>query len=187
MSTVAVRTAIVNTIRTALGATAKHVGAHSGRFDAGELARVSVNAPAVFISALAQSGINNSNGSSSATVSWAAFVVTTNVPQVPRDVSALLVVDILKRVIPDNRWGLEEEAESLPKNIQAQNLFSADIDARGVAMWALSWQQDIADATDINTLFNELSDFLRMDTTTDVDPAQGQEPELVQTVELPPT
>lgn len=181
MSTVSVRTAIVNTIRTALGAGVKHVASHSGRFSAGELARVAVNAPAVFIAVLAQSNINSQSGSDSATVSFAAFVVTKDSPNPPRDVSALAVVDALKHIIPENRWGLTDEAEGVPKNIQAQNLFSADIDTKGVAMWALSWQQDIANTADITTLV----DFLRLDTTTDVDPAQVQEPVLIQTIELP--
>lgn len=183
MSTVSVRTAIVDTIRTALGAGVKHVAAHSGRFSSSELGRVSAKAPAVFIAALAQSNINSRNGSDTATVSWAAFVVTRDFPNLPRDVSALAVVDALKHIIPENRWGLTDEAEGTPKNIQAQNLFSADIDTKGVAMWALSWQQDIADTSALDV--NALANFLRMDTTTDVDPAQAQEPALIQTIELP--
>lgn len=183
MSTVTVRTAIVDTIRTGLGASALHVASHAGRFSVAELMKISAKAPAVLVSALAMNNIKSWNGSVSATVSWAAFVVVKDTPTAPRDQVALLVIDKLKKIIPENQWGLTDEVQGDPREIRAQNLFSAEVDAKGMAMWALSWSQDIADSLGANT--STLDDFLRMDTTTDVDPEQTQEPGLVQTIELP--
>lgn len=181
MNLIEIRQAIVDTVKDALP-TLRTIETHGGRFDAGELARVSARAPAVFVAAMRLGRIEARQGSVLADVNWAMFVVTKDEPAVHRDAAALLIVNALTGVVSSARWDIAASTDT-PKDITAQNLFSAAFDQRGVACWALSWTQrmSILHHTDESTLDRLLQIF----TTTDIDPNQGDEPPLLDSIDFP--
>lgn len=175
MSVIALRTAIVDELKTKLASAVKTVEGHGGRFDAKELMRVSAKAPAVFVAAMLLSEITRRHSETTATISWAVFVVAKDQPNnVTRDVVALTIAEAIGKIVPDNRWGLDGQCEGTPTSIRAQNMFSAEIDAKGVAMWGLSWQQKMVIAAGDDT--STLDDLLAILTATDLDPSQDDEP-----------
>lgn len=164
MSIETVRTAIVNTIAAKTTAL-KTCEAHPGRFDLVEIKRVAANAPAVFVAALATGKQESSNGGVQAPVSFAAFIVTKDQPQITRDSLVLEIVSTLLVLTDSNDWGSTDVVED-PTNIRGQNLYSASIDKNGIAMWAITWQQKIilGNATDVSAL----DDFLRANGTAKI-------------------
>ncbi|MDH5185173.1 MAG: DUF1834 family protein [Gammaproteobacteria bacterium] len=140
MTLLELRAAIVANIKAAFP-TLKTCDGHAGRFDLTELKRISTRAPAVYVACLAI-GSAEENGDISAEISWAAYVITRDEPTVKRDESALAIVHALIAHIPGNRWELDD-AETRPVAIRAQNLYSASIDKQGIAMWAITWRQQM--------------------------------------------
>jgi len=116
---------------------------HAGRFDLAELRRVAAKTPAVFIACL---GVRESkmieSGECDADLVMAAFVVTADVKGLPRDVAALNIIEFLLMYIPGKQWGLEGKAFQA-RDVQAQNMYSGDVDKAGIAMWAASWRQKV--------------------------------------------
>lgn len=149
------RQAIVAAIQAELGPDVT-VEAHGGRFDRAELARYSKRAPAVLVAALGFPRVAE-RPRARPSVQFAAFVVCRDAPGASRDTQALTLAEALVRLIPGNRWSLDDlEAPEPPS---AQNLYNGDIDRLGIAMWAVSWRQvvaltplrDIADLADFAT------------------------------------
>jgi phage gp37-like protein len=161
MSIETVRTAIVNTIAAKITAL-KTCEAHPGRFDLVEIKRVAANAPAVFVAALATGKQESSNGDVQAPVTFAAFIVTKDQPQITRDSLVLDIVSALLVLADSNDWGSADVVEN-PVSIRGRNLYSASIDKHGISMWAITWQQKIklGSATDVAAL----DDFLRTNGT----------------------
>lgn len=152
---------------------------HGGRFDLQALKSVATRTPAVFVACLGMSGVEEKGSEISADVAWAAFVVTGDKPGKPRDESALALAHALVTHIPGNRWGLDE-SESRPAQIRADNLYSADLDKHGVAMWAIGWRQRmVIDAGSV-----ALDDFLAAYVTTAPAGAEDGAPALETNVQL---
>jgi len=79
-------------------------------------------------------------------LSCALFVITRDAPGLPRDMAALNITEELIRMISLNQWGVTRQAGFgvlLPTRLQADNIYSAQIDRQGVAMWAISWRQTL--------------------------------------------
>lgn len=116
---------------------------HAGRFDLVELRRVAAKTPAVFIACM---GVNVSelreSGECDADLVMAAFVVTADAKGLPRDVSALNIVEFLLLYIPGKQWGLDGKAFKA-REVQAQNMYSGEVDKTGAAMWAVLWRQKV--------------------------------------------
>jgi phage gp37-like protein len=142
MSLESLRDAIVATIRTGLGPGIA-CEAHGGRFDVAELRRVSAKAPAVFVASLGFRDLVYANGLYKGTFAWGAFVVAKDKPRVHRDLVAAAVVDRLALIVPENTWGSDDCLDA-PQAVRGDNLFSSGVDSSGVAMWAVSWQQQMA-------------------------------------------
>ena len=154
---IAFRAAVVSAIKARVPSVA--VEEHGGRFDAAELKRVAVRAPAVFVAVLGVGDVRELGGEIGAALNMGAFVITTSASSAPRDEAALAIVQALLGLVPGNRWG---RAEGNPDRITAENLFSSTIDKRGVAMWAVSWRQRTT-ITDFDAAIASLDDFLRCD------------------------
>lgn len=134
------RDAIVQGIKTALPEL-RTCEPHGGRFAAGELARWSRKAPGVLVAALRIPAVRQDK-SQLTEVQWGAFIVTKDSPQASRDQVALDYAEALVRVIRNQRWGLS--GAQAPQNLSADNLFAAEIDRQGIALWAVTWRQAIA-------------------------------------------
>jgi len=140
MGLIAMREAIVAKIGTELPEL-RVVEPHGGRFDLQELRRVSTLSPGAFVACLQVADADDSTGDASGDVLWAVFVtVSASRRDAPRDLVAMALAQGILALLPGQRWG-REDAETIPRQIRADNLFSSEIDKHGVAMWAVSWRQ----------------------------------------------
>ncbi|RXJ70790.1 hypothetical protein CS022_22475 [Veronia nyctiphanis] len=147
MRLLALRHAIIDTIKEALPELSA-VDAHPGRFNLDELRRIATKLPAVRVAIMAFSKVVPiQTGERQLTVKLAAFVMTSDRRKLPKDESALAIVEALLTLIPGHRWTLS--AVSGATDAKAENLFSGRVDKQGVAMWAITWQQVITVGEDI--------------------------------------
>jgi len=137
-----VRGAIVNTLKAdaVLKALKADVRTHRGRFTVEDLKTVAALPMSVLVSCLAVKGAEAGDGMVSCRCLWGAFPVTTDRPQAGRDASALVILTRLLEIIPTGLWGLDISA---PRHVEATNLYSGQLDARGVAIWAVTWEQSV--------------------------------------------
>lgn len=135
------RIAIVNGIKAKLP-TLKDCKPHPGRFSLAELKATAAKTPAVRVACLGISEIRPVAAGVEAVTQWAAFIITGDRPQLPRDSGALTLIAALMPFIPLNCWGLDDEVDSA-RQVRADNLFSREIDANGVALWAVSWRHEV--------------------------------------------
>lgn len=156
MSLVTMRTAIQSTLSTNINKLAK-VYTHGGRFDVDELKRWALQAPCAIVSALAVRDLHIESGQPVADLYWGCFIVTKDQVNSPRDVEALLILELaLSTISPLQRFGVTEA--HAPHDIRADNLFAGKLDQSGVAIWAITWRQGY----DINPFdLTNLDDFLR--------------------------
>jgi len=148
MSLLALRKAVADELKAKLprlGGQAVAVTEHAGRFDYEELQRVATRAPAVLVAALGASGLELTSNEVAGACQVAAVIVCKDLARLPRDVAALALVQALAGIVPGNCWG--GAADKAPEDIRADNLFSAQIDKSGVAMWGVGWRQRAVVAT----------------------------------------
>ncbi|MFD2177749.1 phage protein Gp37 [Veronia pacifica] len=147
MRLLALRHAIITNIKEALPELSA-VDAHPGRFNLDELRRIATKLPAVRVAIMAVSkAAPVQTGERQLTVKLAAFVMTSDRRKLPKDESALAIVEALLALVPGHHWGMGKlSGASTPK---AENLFSGKVDKQGVAMWAISWEQVITVGDDI--------------------------------------
>jgi len=113
---------------------------HGGRFDHKELLKVGGKAPAIYVAALgAAKGKEVGTGEVDIPVSLAAFVVTKSESNLPSAESALNLAGELLTYIPESNWGWEGVHGADPAT--AKNLYSGG--NKTVAMWAISWTQNV--------------------------------------------
>ena len=140
MKIIELRTAIINSIKTEFPDA--YVERHPGRFSLGELKRIATKLPAIRVAVLSAPTVSASNtGENEVSVRLAAFVITGDRKQVPKDVSAITIVEGLLTLIPYNNW--TQCGVTAAKNVKADNLFSGGVDVSGVAMWAVTWDHEI--------------------------------------------
>ena len=136
-----VLTAIKTAVKSALPEL-RRCEVHGGRFDINELKRVATQTPAVLVSLLATPDVKiKETEERDIELTIALYVVTSDKPQLPRNVSIINIVEALLLLIPINDWGVAKISE--PKEISSQNLYSGDIDKHGIAMWAISFKQTV--------------------------------------------
>lgn len=153
MSLLTIRDAIAAAIKPSLIGI-KTCEGHAGRFDLNEIKRIATKAPALYLSISQIENINDDGNEINATIHWVAFIITRDIPGTERDVSALAYVQALISLLPGNNWALDE-TETTPKKINAKNLYTANIDKKGIAMWAVSWSQRMMIGTELDlTILN---------------------------------
>lgn len=137
----ALRQAIMNHINAQLPQL-KAVDSHPGRFNLDELKRIATRLPAVRVALMGMPTVNRlETGENEAVIRMAAFVVTGDRRQLPKDESALAIVESLLVFIPGQRWGLKGAMDA--RGVKADNLFSGKVERQGVAMWAVTWEQSL--------------------------------------------
>jgi hypothetical protein len=136
--------AVTTAIKTALVDACKDVESHPGRFTEAELKRISLSRRAVRI---AVEDILETQVSPMKRVSYrllmAAFVICSDRDGPDRSESAIELVEKVISVLPRNRWNSDDYKPVLESTISAQNLYSGEIEKRGIAMWAITWNQTI--------------------------------------------
>ncbi len=125
----------------------KEVAAHPGRFDLGELKRIAMRAPAVRMAILGGPRIaEQSDERLRVDLACALFVITRDAPGLSRDEAALNITEALIRLISLNQWQITPDAGfglMLPREVQTENLYSGEVDKRGVALWGIHWRQEL--------------------------------------------
>lgn len=119
------------------------VDVHGGQFTLAELARVGAKSPSIRVACLGVKGATLDGGIRvAAEVQWGAFVIVRGTSITGRDEAALAVVNSLLKVVPGNRWDTDL-ANSPPIGIRGDNLYSSELDSKGLAMWAVTWMQKV--------------------------------------------
>jgi phage gp37-like protein len=125
---------------------------YDGRFSETDLQRVVATAPAVFVSCMGISEVNDEDDDIVATAQWLMTVVTrrettTGRTDASRTDAALAIIETLTMLVRDSNTsdeGWPDESAGRPEKIRAANLFSAGADAKGLTLWALTWEQDVS-------------------------------------------
>ena len=160
MTLLELRTGIMADLQARLGAGVKVLG-HGGRFSADELQRYGAAAPCVLVAVLGLGELNPLGSTIDATVACAALVVTADRPNLSRDAGALAIVTTLAPILPANSFALDVSGAVA---VRADNLYSAQVDKLGVALWAFTWRQPAVTLTALDPA--ALSDFLTLHVTT---------------------
>jgi hypothetical protein len=166
-----VRTAIVDTMKAdkALTALQTDCRTHRGRFTVEDLKTVAARPLSVLVSFLAVKSAELQDEYVTCRCVWGAFIVAVDRPQLPRDAAALVVLSRLLTLIPGNGWGLDMTA---PEAIESANLYSGKLDEKGVAIIAVTWEQD----ADLEIPVDEdaIGDFLKFFADYDLAPIDGK-------------
>lgn len=164
MSYLAFRAAVVAAIGAGIPAL-RTCEPHGGRFDVGELQRYAARAPAVLVACTGVGDVHEQAAAAVAMLRWVAVViardvpavaaqtdpVVVHVPAVHRDAQMLVLSESLLGIISGNRWGMSSTHR--PQRIRGDNLYSGQLDKKGIAVWALSWDQAIDhEPIDVSTL-----------------------------------
>ena len=119
-----------------------HVESHPGRLDETELRRIAARAPAAHVAVLGVlSAEKDNSGRVEVDASMAVFLATKAAPGTARDAAMLVLSTAALILIPDNLWGLEETQH--PRDIRGQNLFTGTLEKQGVALWGITWRQQV--------------------------------------------
>lgn len=141
---VAYRTAIASTLAADSRFAGVKIYTHGGDFDRFELKRYAKQTPAIVIAILKADAISSEGGVPICDVMVSAMVLTQDKPALPKDVGALVVVDLLLNILcrfPSQVWGLTN-ARAV-KDARAMNCYTKEIDQEGVAIWAVAWRQGV--------------------------------------------
>lgn len=115
----------------------------SGRIDKAAIDRIGVAAPAVLVSQFgARIGTTSAGPQHYYLVDVSAFVITKDAPGLDRDEAAATIVQALLQALPDHRWG--EPGLGEMTDIAAHSLVTIELQKAGVALWAVTWRQQVA-------------------------------------------
>lgn len=119
-----------------------NVDSHPGSLDEAELRRIAAKAPAAYVAALGiLSAEKDNNGRVEVDASMAVFLVTRAAAGAAKDAAMLVLSTAALILIADNDWGLAETQN--PRDVRAQNLYTGTIDKQGVALWGITWRQQV--------------------------------------------
>ena len=118
------------------------VAEHPGRFTEAELGQIVLKKRAVrlAIEAVPQVTVPGPGGIQ-AQLLISAFVICGDSAAGQRHQVALDLVQELLVNIPHERWGTNYLRPALPASLSVDNLYNGEIDAKGIALWAIAWQQ----------------------------------------------
>jgi hypothetical protein len=149
MTLVALRTAIVSSIEVNVSAF-NQVEEHGGSFNKQELQRCATKAPACFVAVLG-GPVTRDSTQAVIQANVGAFIVTRGSSGTKRDAAVLSLVESVVGLAVENKWAYAHA--KAPTDIRVDNLYSGDIDAKGVALWSVSWsQQADVDIYDVDSL-----------------------------------
>lgn len=156
MNIVGLRSAVVEAIKGRLPDLAD-CRSHPGRFNLVELENIAVETPAVLVACLGlEKALAEASGGQERFVKFAAFIVTTDEPDLARDVAAINIAEELLAWLPGRVFGLGDYVHSLATRDMGEvlNLYSSELNNRAVALWAVTWKQKIRIGCDVHNSNN---------------------------------
>lgn len=115
----------------------------SGRLDLEVIKQRGIAAPAVLVSWYGAKIDRTSAGPHNFyRIDMTAFVITKDALGLDRHAAAATIVQALLELLPDHRWG--EAGLGNMSDIAAHSLNTPDIQRAGVALWAVTWRQEVA-------------------------------------------
>lgn len=115
-----------------------------GRMNEAEIKRMAVRTPAIRIACLGMPKAEAvGDGEVDRDVVFAAYILTTDKAQLPRDDAALAMVGDLLLRLPGQRWGKANVHAIAEGAATGENLYSSTIGNTGVALWAVVWTQKV--------------------------------------------
>lgn len=124
------------------------VASHPGRFTEAELSRLLTGRKAIRVAIENTQSVSvNGQGIQEANLLMAAFVICSDTKEQPRHQSALLLTEAVMEQLPFNRFGTSYLKPVKPSSISAENLYSGEIDRKGIALWGISWEQTLTRQT----------------------------------------
>ncbi len=139
--TVQLLNAIETGIKEEFGSDIKSVELHGGRFSIDELKKVSRNAPAIYYGLLKLVKPKEFTCNTDRDAMLVASVITKDKPQLSRHISVIDISERLSDLIIDNNWGLDFVDQQ--DEVTVQNFYSNKISTIGVAIYGLSWTQQV--------------------------------------------
>jgi len=114
----------------------------TGRLDLAEVQRNAFPAPAVLVSRIRlDQGKDLAGPHRVFRVMMAAFVLTKDTLALPRDVAATNIAQTIVQLLPDCRFGRSDIGPA--ERISEEPIVTQDIRKAGVALTAVTWEQDI--------------------------------------------
>jgi len=112
--------------------------AFGGRFDLAGLERFGAAVPAIRVAILRIPASRTvDTGELDVDVEMAAFMITRDERGQSRDQQALDLASRVMAAVQAARWGLSKIHPA--RNIRAENIYSSPAQAKGVALWGVSW------------------------------------------------
>ena len=132
------RNVVVDALSAALGVEVLPVG---GAFDAAELRRHVTRTPCVLVSLARVDSFDGFATEWQSGATFAAYVVTRDLPDADRDVQAMdLVTAIVRLLSASPSFGTGTAARVVnPQGVSADNLYSGAVDSVAVALWSVTW------------------------------------------------
>lgn len=142
------RSAIVEVLKRELKSCVKEVREHGGRFTIEELKAYGASAPCVAVACMGVPDAADYGTDVRSRALWVAMVVAKDEGATKRDTIVLGVVHQLLMLISRQKWttdvpgGTKTHGAKNAARVQAANLYSRQADAEGIALWAVTWEQD---------------------------------------------
>lgn len=115
-----------------------------GRMNEDEIKKMAVKTPAIRVACLGMPKAEAvGDGEVDRDVAFAAYILTTDKPQLPRDTAALRMVEDLLLRLPGLRWGQANVHAIAEGAVTGENLYSSKLNGTGVALWAVVWTQKV--------------------------------------------
>lgn len=119
---------------------------HDGKWDAAEVKRWAVAAPALLVASLGVVSTETPGERwTDCGLQLAIYVMTRDgvaaERKLPRGEAARNLVDWLLLHVPRTRWGLTGIGPV--EELRAENLYSGAVDQTGIALWAVTWRQTL--------------------------------------------
>lgn len=159
------------------------VGYYGGEFSSEEVTQSSYKTPAILIAGLGWSrprGGERMLGRNTRVVHMAAFVVTSNGNRQDRMLEAQGLAEMLDLALemwlPANAEDAVIELAAVEPNIRCENIYNRKIDARGQALWLVSWQQCVKPQRPLPEIYDLLGVEITNYVTQPTAPAPSPEP-----------
>lgn len=175
------------------------VRGYGGEFHAAALGKVSIDCPAIMVTTLGWHPTTESRrltGRHVRRAAMAAFIVTAGADRVDRLSAAATLAESLaiklRLWVPDcsaTAW----DVAPLEEDPAAENLYGRQVDAKGLALWLVRWEQCIQPRLGLDLIDPPLGDLVQIDITdrtrtgsVDSTPPGGVVPAVFEDVQFPP-